>query len=235
MNIIFPESRNFFSDLILQRTDGFIKCGGREVLDRWFKGEKKDHLIDFLINNDKYEEFMKITIGNYLKEVDEFLKVYKIINADHLVSIGPGNGVFETLLLKKINFKNILLIDIEDTKSQKHGFANKGSGYASLASTKNFLVSNGIPLETIKICNPRIHNIPKFKFDLLFSLYSMGFHYPCDEYVDFIIENSSVNSKIIYDKRRKVIDIGYEKLTNNFLMLKKIQKLKHDRVCMLKI
>ena len=235
MNIIFPESKIFFSDLILQRTDGFIKCGGREVLDRWFKGEQKDHLIDFLINNDKYEEYMKITMGNYLKEVDEFIKIYKITNGDHLVSIGPGNGVFETLLLKKIKFINVLLIDIEDTKSQKHGFNHKGSGYASLASTKLFLVNNGIPIETIKICNPRIHNIPKFKFDLLISLYSMGFHYPCNEYVDFIIKNSSLNSKIIYDKRRKVIDIGHDKLENNFKYYKKIQKLKHDRVCMLKI
>ncbi len=235
MNIVFPESKNFFTNLILQRTDGFIKCGGREVLIRWFKGEQKDHLIDFLINNNKYEEFMKITMGNYLKEVDEFLKIYKIINADYLVSIGPGNGVFEMLLLKKIKFINILLIDIEDTKIQKHGFNNKGSGYASLASTKNFLMSNGIPMEKIKICNPRIHNIPKFNFDLLISLYSMGFHYPCTEYVDFIIENSSLNSKIIYDKRRKVIDVGHDKLKYNFKYLKKIQKLKHDRVCMLKI
>ena len=44
----------------------------------------------------------------------------------------------------------------------------------------------------------------------------MGFHYPCNEYVDFIIKNSSLNSKIIYDKRRKVIDIGHDKLENNF-------------------
>ena len=63
----------------------------------------------------------------------------------------------------------------------------------------------------------------------------MGFHYPCNEYVDFIIKNSSLNSKIIYDKRRKVIDIGHDKLENNFKYYKKIQKLKHDRVCMLKI
>ena len=235
MNIIFPKSKIFFSDLILQRTEGFIKCGGGHVLDSWFKGEQKNHLIDFLIKENKYEEFMRITLGNYLKEVDEFLKIYKITSVDHLVSIGPGNGIFEILLLKKINFINILLIDIEDTRSQNHGFNYEGSGYASLASTKNFLVNNGLPRETIKICNPRIHNIPKFKFDLLISLYSMGFHYPCNEYVDFIIKNSSVNSKIIYDKRRNVSDIGHDQLQNKLKYFKKIQKLKHDRVCMLKI
>ena len=232
MNIIFPESKIFFSDLILQRTDGFIKCGGREVLDRWFKGEQKDHLIDFLINNDKYEEYMKITMGNYLKEVDEFIKIYKITNGDHLVSIGPGNGVFETLLLKKIKFINILLIDIEDTKSQNHGYNHKGSGYASLASTKNFLVNNGIPLERIKICNPSTHNIPRFKFDLLISLYSMGFHYPCNEYTDFILKNASHRSKIIYDKRRNVFDKGHETLQQKLKFFKKIPRIKHDRILM---
>tara|TARA_B100000767_G_scaffold274532_1_gene307808 strand:- start:181 stop:360 length:180 start_codon:yes stop_codon:yes gene_type:complete len=59
MNIIFPKSKAFFSDLILQRTEGFIQCGGGEVLSKWMEGKSKDHLVDYLINNNKYEDFMK--------------------------------------------------------------------------------------------------------------------------------------------------------------------------------
>ena len=51
MNIIFPKSKTFFSDLILQRTDGFIKCGGSEVLSKWMEGKNKSHLVDYLISN----------------------------------------------------------------------------------------------------------------------------------------------------------------------------------------
>ena len=62
----------------------------------------------------------------------------------------------------------------------------------------------------------------------------MGFHYPCNQYVDFIIDNASVNSKIIYDKRMHVKDSGHEKLQNKFNYLGKIQKLKNERVCIQK-
>ena len=75
MNIVFPKSKIFFSDLILQRTDGLIKCGGREALNRWMKGKKKIELIDFLLANNKYEKFMKITMDKYLEEIDEFLDI----------------------------------------------------------------------------------------------------------------------------------------------------------------
>ena len=106
MNIVFPKSKSFFSDLILQRTEGFIKCGGKDALKSWFNGEQKNNLIDYLNNNNKYQEYMKITISNYLKEVDEFLNIYNISRADFIVSIGPGNGIFELLLIKKIKFTN---------------------------------------------------------------------------------------------------------------------------------
>ena len=232
MNIIFPKSKTFFSDLILQRTDGFIKCGGGEVLSKWMEGKNKSHLVDYLISIGKYEDFMKITMNAYIKEVNEFINVFKINKINNLISIGPGNGIFEILLLKKIKFNKILLIDIEKTDSQNHGFNEKGSGYANLTDTKEFLVANDIPSQAIIICNPKKQKTPKFKFDLLISLFSMGFHYPCNEYKDFIFNNASHRSKIIYDKRKNVFDKGHEELQKKFKFLTKISRLKHDRISM---
>jgi hypothetical protein len=232
MNIIFPKSKAFFSDLILQRTEGFIKCGGGEVLSKWMEGKSKDHLVDYLISNNKYEDFMKWTMNTYIKEVDEFIKIFNIEKINNLISIGPGNGIFEILLSQKIKFKKILLIDIERTESQNHGFNEKGSGYANLIDTKNFLITNDIPSNKIITCNPEKHKIPKFKFDLLISLFSMGFHYPCNEYTDFILKNASHRSKIIYDKRRNVFDKGHETLQQKLKFFKKIPRIKHDRILM---
>ena len=66
------------------------------------------------------------------------------------------------------------------------------------------------------------------------SLFSMGFHYPCDSYLNYIIENSSDKSKVIYDKRKNIKDTGHEKLQMTFKKIKKLSKLKHDRISMIK-
>ena len=51
--------------------------------------------------------------------------------------------------------------------AQNHGFNEKGSGYANLTDTKNFLITNDIPSNKIINCNPEKQKITKFKFDLL--------------------------------------------------------------------
>ena len=78
-----------------------------------------------------------------------------------------------------------------------------GSGYCSLEEAKNFLILNDIPESKIKICNPQYKKLPMFKFDLLVSFLSMGFHCPCDDYVDFILANHKPNSILIFDKTSK--------------------------------
>tara|TARA_B110000090_G_scaffold100022_1_gene112571 strand:- start:658 stop:1362 length:705 start_codon:yes stop_codon:yes gene_type:complete len=234
LNINFPKNKIFLADLILQRTDGFIKCGGGSFLSNWMNGDNKEHLANFLIENGKYESFMKYTMRSYLEEVIEFTNFFDIEKEKNLISIGPGNGFFELLLFQKVKFKKILLIDIEETDTQNHGFNQNGSGYANLINTKNFLVNNGIKSEVIKVFNPEKQKLPKFKFDLLISLFSMGFHYPCDTYVNYIVENSSEKSKVIYDKRKNIKDIGHEKLQMTFKKIKKLSKLKHDRISMIK-
>ena len=40
----------------------------------------------------------------------------------NLMSIKLGNGFIELLLFQKVKFKKILLIDIEKTDTQNHGF-----------------------------------------------------------------------------------------------------------------
>jgi len=104
-----------------------------------------------------------------------------------------------------------------------HGFNEKGSGYANLTDIKNFLITYDIPLNKIITRNPEKHKIPKFKFDSLILLFSMGFHYPCNVHTDFILKNASHRSKIIYDKRRNVFDKGQETFQKKFLELNMIE------------
>ena len=183
--------------------------------DIWFNYPKNTRLNEEINKNIK--KFKKsITPTFSQKEIDVFFQLHRENKTKTVIQ----------------NLEKILLIDIEKTESQNHGFNEKGSGYANLIDTKNFLITNDISSNKIITCNPEKHKIPKFKFDLLISLFSMGFHYPCNEYTDFILKNASHRSKIIYDKRRNVFDKGHETLQQKLKFLKKIPRIKHDRILM---
>jgi len=133
-----------------------------------------------------------------------------------LCSIGPGNGLVELFLCRESNISRVLLIDIERTAEHRHGFELAGSGYASLQKTKQFMEMNGITGPSVQLCNPRREALPEFAFDVLISIMSMGFHYPCDEYVDFIRANCRHSGRVIFDKRKGVKDPGYDRLSVHF-------------------
>ena len=235
MKIKLPKDKQFFSNLILQRTDAFIKCGGLKILKKVFEdGSNTEILINFLLENKKYDVYILNTLKSYLKEVDQFIKFYNITNEKNIISIGPGNGIFELFLLKRIKFNKILLVDIENTVSKEHGFNEKGSGYSSLEDTKTFLINNNIQSSRIMTCNPKKEKLPSLQISLLFSLFSMGFHYPCNEYIEFIKKNSNKNSKIILDKRKNVKDDGFEILLKNFEVTKIFEQSKHNRILLTK-
>ena len=105
MNINFPKNKIFLADLILQRKNGFIKCGGGSFLNNWMNGDNKEHLANYLIENGKYESFMKYTMRSYLEEVIEFTNFFDIEKEKNLISIGPGNGFLNCYYFKKLNSK----------------------------------------------------------------------------------------------------------------------------------
>jgi hypothetical protein len=57
----------------------------------------------------------------------------------------------------------------------------------------------------------------------------MGFHYPCDEYTDFILSKSMVNSFVILDKRIDKLDAGFLKILENFSVIHLIKEEKYNR------
>lgn len=230
ININYPSNDQFVEDLILQRTGPFIKYGGAPALKVWSETGRKTQLLEHLIKNKLIGTYVYETTQEISREVDELIEILPNINFENIVSIGPGNGILELLLLKKITFSEILLIDIEDSDTYQHGFSDNGSGYASLQKTKEFLISNDIPADRILTCNPRHSQLPNFPFDLLISILSMGFHYPCNDYVTFIIENISADGRVVFDKRRGSVDAGFDQILRKFLIKKQTPSEKSDRV-----
>jgi len=232
---VLPNDTEFISNLILQKTGYFLKLGGAWALSNWNMSGDKDELVKFLVKNGILNTFLELVFGELEQE-------YKIIrscipdkNFDRIISIGPGNGLLELLLLREGLTSEILLVDIENTDHHHHGYSDKGSGYANLEATKNFIQSNLSKNVTIKYCNPQNEDIPDFRFSLLVSLLSMGFHYPCDEYFSYILKNANPSSRIILDKRLHTIDEGYQDLLSIFHPEHQMQSKKSDRVFLIKI
>ena len=234
MNLNIPDSKNFLINLVLQRTSPLINLGHREVLLKWIQTGKIDEIKNLIEDKFFLEKYLKILLKEISLEADNLIKVFKNFKSENLVSIGPGNGLIELILLKKLPIKKILLIDIEKTDTHHHGFYEKGSGYAKLEETKNFFIKNGIKESSINCCNPNNEALPIFRIDILISLISMGFHYPCDDYYDFIINNSKPKTVLSFDKRKVSNDSGYENLIKKFKILGSIESTKKNRVFLIK-
>jgi hypothetical protein len=231
--IVFPRDERFVEDLILQRTEEFVKHGGGVALERWFADGDRSQLVACLKQQGLLEAFVQETAERLRAEAEELANALQAPLDRSAVSVGPGNGLLELFLFRRLRFSTLLLIDIEDTESHVHGFSQHGSGYASLAATKDFLVANGVPSHCILTCNPRREVLPKGRFDLLISILSMGFHYPCDEYVDFILDNVSEGGRVVLDKRRGATDKGYERLHGALVVQAERRFPKFDRLVLL--
>ena len=214
--IHFPNDTSFIDDLILQRTTPFIRLGGGQALTQWFATGNKPQLSGFLSHHGLVDAYLNETLNEVSNDVDALIHLLPASTFARVVSIGPGNGLVELLLYQRKVFSSLLLIDIERSDIHKHGYAQQGSGYASLQHTRQFLIENGVPAEAVVTCNPRTQALPLFEFDLLYSLLSMGFHYPCDDYATFIRECVAPEGRVIFDKRKETTDAGFESLMRDF-------------------
>ncbi len=229
-NYILPNDPEFISNLILQKTGYFLKLGGAQALMNWNMYGDKEGLVKFLEENNFQKVFLDLVFSELVREYKVIRSLIADENLDRIISIGPGNGLLELLLLKEGLTSEILLIDIENTDYHYHGFSDKGSGYADLESTKNFIELNLSTNVAIKCCNPYKQDIPDFSFSLLISLLSMGFHYPCSEYSNYILKNSKHSSLVIIDKRLSTEDKGYQELQEFFFPIHQIQSPKSNRM-----
>jgi len=222
------QKNKFLLDLILQRTGPFLKLGGRNVLNDYMRGGA-DALVNFLTANNLQQKYLRMVFADLKAELNQIKKYIPTGSFKKVVSIGSGNGILELLLVQEGQTQELLLVDIEDTPELYHGFNINGSGYANLIDSSNFIKSNTEFSSKVYVCNPTKEKLPEFKFSLLLSTLSMGFHYPCDEYVEFVTEQSLFNSFVVLDKRRDAPDAGFVQILKKFSVIYFIKNKKHDR------
>ena len=88
---------------------------------------------------------------------------------------------------KKSNF--ILIEKNYVDKKVAYGFENNSESYNKLERTKDFLILNDFKTEQLELINADENFVINKKYELIISLFSMGYHYSIENYIDIIKKN----------------------------------------------
>ena len=122
----------------------------------------------------------------------------------NLLSIGGGLGGLELVINKKFNVKSFTFIERNYvSKKVKYGWDNKNNeAYNDIGIQKNFLIKNGMESSRFTIFDYDNDQLPKDKFDIIISLFSLDYHYDFQIYLDYLKIITHTHSKIIFDTIR---------------------------------
>ena len=137
----------------------------------------------------------------------EQMKNYLPISASAILDVGAGIGGIDLFLAKHYApvWPTVHLLDrTEMPKKVYYNFRQEGCYYNSLAESKKFLVSNGVPKEKVVL-----HEVPASggasfpaDLDLIVSLISWGFHYPVSTYLVQAYQALRAGGILIIDVRK---------------------------------
>lgn len=157
----------------------------------------------FLINiaNHNIKKINKKFFKDMNKEYQD-LKKYIPSDIKSVIDIGSGIGAINIFLNRyHPTIREFILVDKNFiSKKVRYGFVSGTTeGYNKLAITKKFLMSNGIDSEKIFLFDFTNDKLPTKKYDLVISLISMGYHYPIENYLNYLKKNSTKNTVFIFD------------------------------------
>ena len=136
----------------------------------------------------------------------EFDSINSAINPHNknLLSIGGGLGGLELVINKKFNVKSFTFIERNYvSKKVKYGWDNKNNeAYNNIDIQKKFLTKNGMEPLKFNVIDYDNGQLPQGKFDIVISLFSLDYHYDFNIYMEYLKNNTHIESKIIFDTIR---------------------------------
>jgi len=142
-----------------------------------------------------------------------------------VLDLGSGIGRASVNFFKKFNWKStkFYLLDGNSGKKQIHGL-NPNSNcdfYNSMKVTKNYCEANG--LFNYELINIEKDNIPDVKFNIIYSLASIGFHWNFNIYLEKLINHTDKGTLLLFQIRNDIqwinSSIGYIKSLNVYEIL----------------
>ena len=155
---------------------------------------------NYLINFFQKKDLEEITENLFKKELDT-IKDYLPKNINNIMDIGCGLGIINIFLNQFYHNKpNFYLLDKNRVdKKIKYGFDKNYESYNDLSETKNLLTKNSINSQSLFVFDVEKKIEIKKKIDLVISLKSMGYHYPLENYLDFLKTCCTQETTFIFD------------------------------------
>ena len=116
-----------------------------------------------------------------------------------LLSIGGGVGGLEAIINENQPNKDYYFIERNYvSKKVKYGWGGviNDEAYNNLSIQKNFLNLNGLRDSNINIFDYDKHDLPKIKFDIIISLFSLDYHYDFNLYLEYLKNACKPNTKL---------------------------------------
>ena len=214
--MIFKVNNSIARIILFQRNEILNKTQKklRKILGRYLFTQ----LISRFVNKEKVAKkyYMICKKENYF--LKKFLK--KKMN---ILSIGGGLGGVESLVLSKNKNYIVDMIERNFISNKIQYFWNPYEAYNKLNLTNLFIFNNSDNYKNFKIFDYDKKKLPKKKYDLIFSFFSMDYHYDFNIYKKFLIKSSNKNTIFIFDTIR----------ANYFFKIfkkVKIYKVKNDKI-----
>lgn len=187
------------ANLLLQRTSYMERNddGRPEAFLDWMRRDDRRLLAEAADRRELVLNLYRNEIQNELDQLREYLPARATAVAD----IGAGIGLLDLAIHRALD-ADLHLIDIETTPERYHLYADKGAGYANLATARAMLLRNGVPEGRLRTTNPRREQLEDGTYDVIVSLLAMGFHFPCDTYHAFIKASLAPGGVCIFDHRK---------------------------------
>ena len=195
---VFKVNRKIAQLIILQRIElasPFLKrlrkLFGRYIFSNFFS----KYFINISEIGHKYYLLMK----NEYEIIQNFLKP-----GQNILSVGSGIGGLELLVSKKnLNTKVSFVEKNYISKKIIYGWDDSNlEAYNNLNLLEEFLLKNNMEPKSFQIFDFDKDKLPKEKFDLIISIYSLDFHYNFELYRKYFQEASNNETIIIFDTIR---------------------------------
>ena len=198
--------REHIKYLLLQRTQYISKfqLKIRKLFGRYL-------FTNFFINFFNSKQSIEKKLNEDFKIEFDSIKNFIPNNLSNILDIGCGLGVIN-IFLNSFYLNKCYFTLIDKTYLDKkitYGFNNKGEFYNNLELTKDFLLENKLKENQLEIIDASKNFTLKKKYDLIISLFSMGYHYSIDLYIEKIKKVSKKNTKIIFDLSLEYNSIEY--------------------------
>ena len=186
--LVILQRIELLSDFLKRLRKMFGRYIFSNFISKFFLSSKN---VGKLYFEDMHQEFETINSA-----IDPFNK--------NLLSIGGGLGGLELVINSKFNVRSFTFIEKNYvSKKVKYGWDNKNNeAYNDINIQKNFLIKNGMELSKFTIFDYDNDQLPKGKYDIILSLFSLDYHYDFNIYLEYLKNNTHDESKIIFDTIR---------------------------------